>query len=148
MIYSMYFYFLNAKIMSNKITLPAVVKEVKPLTVKEIKILSAKAQKAIKVSQTEVDVDSEDFNEEEASGKIASILSLFVAGVPAKFIVRLGYNKSTVYRQTGELTKLQKKPALNYFGYELFEARVLRTIKEKGLTRAKAVEFLIEKDLA
>lgn len=85
--------------------------------------------------------------EEESTGLIAQILMLFTKGFAKKEIVAYGYNKSTVYRQCRELEKLKKAPALEYFGHDLFERRVQKYMKSKGVARDKAVEALIEKDV-
>lgn len=100
--------------------------------------LSKKALAAIEA------VENGELDEE---GKIASILYLWVAGVPRKEIIAMGFNKTTVYRQVGEFEKLKKAPALEYYGYELFESRVQKVIKAKKLDRKAAVEFLLNKDL-
>jgi hypothetical protein len=120
-------------------------KTVKPLTSKEIKQLPVRAQKAIKAKDmAPEEIEDED---EESGGKIESILRLYTAGVPRSYIVRLGYNKSTVYRQTRELDKFKRAPALKYYGFELYEARLQRIMKAKGLDREKAAEFILSIDL-
>lgn len=103
---------------------------------KEIK-LSAKAKRAIA-----------DFQEEEEGGKIENILALYVAGVPPLKIIELGFNKTTVYRQTGELKKLQKGPAVQYYGFELYEARIQRIMSAKKVTREAAVNLIAGLDIS
>lgn len=117
-------------------------KPVQPLTAKEIKSLPKRAQNEIKGK----DIDSED-EDEEPGGKIDDILRLYTAGVPRSYIVRLGYNKSTVYRQTRELDKFKKAPALEYYGHDLYEARLQRVMKSKSVTRDEAAEIILTNDL-
>lgn len=97
-------------------------------------------------------MDIQDFMDEEgldpATEKIAGILTLFVAGYKQKEIVEAGYNKSTVYRQTGEYNKLKKGPITTYFGFECFEARIAKLMKNKKLTREQALEKITEMDMA
>lgn len=81
----------------------------------------------------------------EEGGKIQNILYLFNQGFTKKQIVDAGYNRSTVYRQVRELEKLQKAPALEYYGYPLFEAKVQQLAKRKGITRDAAYKQLMRK---
>lgn len=112
---------------------------------KEIK-LSAKAKAAVKKL---TDEDGENEEDEEGGGKIAAIMALYVAGVPRRYIISvLGFNKTTVYRQTGEFEKLKKAPALKFHGYELYEARILRLMASKKLSRDKAIARIEELDNA
>lgn len=90
----------------------------------------------------------EEDGDEEAGGKIKQILTLYVKGFSPKEIIAIGYNRTTVYRQTNDFKKLQKAPALEYYGYELFESRVRKYMSAKKATRDKAVAALMEKDLA
>lgn len=106
----------------------------------------AKKLKQIKMD-IEVDEVEEEEEEEEGGGKIRNILKLFMKGFTAKEIVAAGYNKSTVYRQTGELKKLQKGPALEYYGFDLYEARIQRVMAAKKLSRAKAIEYITKADI-
>lgn len=105
--------------------------------------LSAKAKKAISDFKK-----AEEEGENEDGGKIAQILALFVSGVPQKEIVDLGFNRTTVYRQTGELKKLQKAPALEYYGFDLFERRLQNVMKAKKLSREDAFNLVSEADIA
>lgn len=91
----------------------------------------------------------EELSEEgEADGSIIrEILALYVKGYQPKEIVAMGYNRSTVYRQTNDFKKLQKAPALEYYGYALFETRVRNYMKAKGCGRDVAVKALTAKDL-
>lgn len=84
---------------------------------------------------------------EEEGGVIAQILALYIKGYSRKDIVKAGYNKSTVYRQTGEFNKMKKGPVMSYFGHDMYEARVQRLMKAKGYNRAKAIEVISTKDL-
>jgi len=88
------------------------------------------------------------FEEEgEDGGKIVMILKLYIKGYSRKEIIQAGFNKVTVYRQTREYEKMKAAPQLEYYGYEVFEGRVQRLMKAKGLTREQAVETLMAKDL-
>lgn len=85
---------------------------------------------------------------EDEAGKVKEILLLYTKGFEPKEIVAYGYNRTTVYRQTGDYKKLRKAPALQYMGFELFETRVRKYMAAKKVTRDKAVDALMEKDLA
>lgn len=99
--------------------------------------LPAKLQKVL---------DSMEEGEEEVEGgKIANILFLFTKGFTKKQIVDQGFNRSTVYRQVKELEKLQKAPVMEYYGYEVFEAKVQRMAKAKGITRDAAYKLMMKK---
>lgn len=135
-------YICNTK-QENMETAKKLKKSETPLSETEIKSLPKKAQKII----NKLDEDPTDEEEEATGGIIHVILSLHLAGVPKSFIVRLGFNKSTVYRQVRELEKLKKAPALSYMGFELYEARVQKLMKAKNITREKAVEVITNKDL-
>lgn len=91
------------------------------------------------------DGDSEDG--EEGGGKIVTILRLHRAGYSRVEIVAAGFNRSTVYRQVGELEKLRKAPATSYYGFELYEARVQRVMHRKGLTRDQAINYITDQDI-
>lgn len=93
--------------------------------------------------ESELEEGTED---SEGPGKIVMILRLFTQGYSRKEIISVGYNKSTVYRQTGEFMKLKKAPALKMHGFELYEARVQRLMARKNLSRNEAVEIIAEKD--
>lgn len=91
--------------------------------------------------------DDED-DEEEGGGKIESILKLYSKGFTRGEIIHLGgFNKTTVYRQTGEFNKMKKGPIREYYGFEMFESRVERIMKAKKVTREKAVEMIMSADL-
>lgn len=117
------------------------------------------ATKKAPLKQIKMDIDEEEVeegqedtveetDEEEGGGKIVNILKLFMKGFTPKEIVAQGYNKSTVYRQTGELKKLQKGPALTYYGHDLYEARIQRVMAAKKLSRVKAIEHITKADIA
>lgn len=105
--------------------------------------LRAKMEKVLGFEDGE---DGEPEGDEESTGKIANILRLWVKGFTRKDIVAFGFNRSTVYRQVGELEKYKKAPALQYFGHDLFEARIQRVMKAKSLSRSKAVDFITDQD--
>lgn len=107
--------------------------------------LDAKTRKRIENILGLDDEDSE--GEGDEGGKIANILRLYTKGIKKRDIVAYGFNKSTVYRQTGELDKYKKAPALKYFGHDLYEARILRLMQAKKLTRDKAVAQIASMDL-
>lgn len=90
---------------------------------------------------------AEEASGEETGGKIKMIMRLFVAGYTRKEIIEAGFNRTTVYRQTGEYLKLKKAPALQFHGYALYEARVQKLCEAKGLNREEAVDFITAKDL-
>lgn len=119
--------------MSKKVTAPKAVKAVKADDKKHAARM-AKIEKLLTGEESEVE-----------GGKIESILMLHAKGFTNKEIVEAGFNKSTVYRQVGELKKLQKAPAMQYYGHDLFEAKVQRVMKSKKLTHAKATEFILGK---
>ncbi len=91
--------------------------------------------------------DAEDEGEGEQPGKIWMILKLFTKGYWRTEIVAAGFNRSTVYRQTGEYTKLLKGECKTYQGFEVYEGRVQRTMKRKKMTREEAVAWIAAKDL-
>lgn len=97
--------------------------------------------------EAKMDAAMENFEEEEEGGKVKQILFLYVKGFTPQEIIAYGYNRTTVYRQTNDYKKLRKAPALEYMGYELFESRVRRYMQAKKVTRDKAVDVLIAKDL-
>lgn len=105
----------------------------------------AKIQAILNAGQDNEDEDGE-MGEEEGEGKIKSILKLYTKGFTRKEIIQAGFNKTTVYRQTGEFNKLKKAPVMDFFGYEMFERRVLRIMASKKISRDKAVELLMSKD--
>lgn len=123
--------------MSKKVTAPKAVKAVKADDKKH----------AARMAKIETLLTGSDDGETEGveGGKIESILMLHAKGFTNKEIVEAGFNKSTVYRQVGELKKLQKAPAMQYYGHDLFEAKVQRVMKSKKLTHAKATEFILGK---
>jgi hypothetical protein len=90
---------------------------------------------------------AEGSGEDEGAGKIQMILKLHIAGYERSEIVKAGFNRSTVYRQVGEYEKLKKAPATHYQGFPVFESRVQRVMKAKSLSREKAVQYIMEKDL-
>lgn len=94
------------------------------------------------------DEDGESEKEEgESEGKIKRILRLYIAGYSRKEIVKeAGFNPSTVYRQTAEYNKLKKAPALKMQGFDLYEARILRMMGTKKVSRAEAIEIIAAKD--
>lgn len=106
-------------------------------------VLPAKLQKIL--DNLNGEGDGEDESEVEGGGKIANILYLHSKGFSKKQIVDAGYNKSTVYRQVGHLVKMQSAPALDYYGYDLFEAKVQRYAKSKGITRDAAYKLMMKK---
>jgi hypothetical protein len=116
---------------------PGAGKQVKPASNKKITCEEYLARLA----------DRAEEGEEEGSGKIVTILRLYRAGYTRSEIVKAGFNRSTVYRQCGEYEKLRRAPATSYYGFELYEARVQRVMKKKGLTRDKAIEFITEQDI-
>lgn len=79
---------------------------------------------------------------DEEPGLIAQILALYAKGFEPREIVAMGYNRTTVYRQTGDLKRWQKMPSLEYYGHDLFELKVRRLIA-KGMSREKAVKQLL-----
>jgi hypothetical protein len=91
--------------------------------------------------------EGESENEDGGEGKIKRILRLYIAGYSRSEIVKeAGFNPSTVYRQTAEYNKLKKAPALKMQGFDLYEARILRMMSNKKVTREKAIEIIAEKD--
>ncbi len=84
--------------------------------------------------------------EGQSLGKIDTILKLFNQGYSRVEIVAAGFNRTTVYRQVGEYLKLLKAPALEFRGYSLYEARVQRFMKAKGLDREAAETRIMELD--
>ena len=104
--------------------------------------LSAKAKKAIKEFREAMEESGE-----MEGGKIENILSLYLAGVPPKEIINLGFNKTTVYRQTGEVKKMRKAPVLKYYGFEMYEARIQRLMSTRKVSRDKAVDMITASDL-
>jgi hypothetical protein len=115
--------------------------------------VATKAPKAPKVAKAKKLMPIEDYMdklEEEGEleeGKIVIILKLWIKGYSRKDIISVGYNKVTVYRQVGEYEKLKKAPALNYMGYELYEARIQRLMAKKKISREDAVEVLAQVDM-
>lgn len=91
--------------------------------------------------------ESGDDEEGEGMGKIAMILKLYVQGYSKKEIVKSGYNKSTVYRQCKEYDNLHKAPITKFHGYDVYEGRIQRIMKNKGFTREQAAEWISAKDL-
>lgn len=85
--------------------------------------------------------------EEGGGGKIETILMLYVKGYAPKDIIKAGFNKSTVYRQTRQYDQLRKGPITEYYGQIGYEARILRVMKNKKMTREEAVEYITGKDL-
>lgn len=83
----------------------------------------------------------------EAGGKIKMIIKLFARGYTRKEIISVGFNKSTVYRQTKEFMKLKTAPVVKFYGYEMYEARIQRLVSSKNITREEAAEIIAEKDL-
>ena len=91
--------------------------------------------------------DDEESEDGEGDGKIVSILKLYTKGFSKKEIVAYGYNRSTVYRQCKELDRAKKGPLMQYYGFEAYEGRIQRVMKAKGMTRDKAVEYILAKDI-
>lgn len=126
----------------------------KTATSKTKKVVAKKAEykldaKTIARIENILGVNDEDGEAEEGEGegKIAQILRLYVKGISRKDIVAFGFNKSTVYRQSKELDRYKKAPAMQYFGHDLYEARIQRLMKAKGISRDKAVTTIASKDL-
>jgi hypothetical protein len=97
----------------------------------------------------QADAEGEDLGTEEMEGgKIYNILRAWRAGYSRKDIIAFGFNKTTVYRQVGEFEKLRKAPAMSMFGFELYEARILRLMnrKKNPLTRDEAITKIAEMD--
>jgi len=88
------------------------------------------------------DSSDEDFemDEESITGKIDSILKLFTAGFSKKDIIAFGFNKTTVYIQTRELTKRTKLPDLYYHGHELYEKQLREQVAALKATREKVLK--------
>lgn len=86
-------------------------------------------------------------DEEEAAGKIVTILRCWRAGYTRAEIVKAGFNRSTVYRQVGDYERWRKAPAKEYYGFELYEGRVQRIMKRKSMTRDQAIEYIAEQDI-
>lgn len=126
--------------MAKKVTTPEPVKPIKKS--KKMPIEEFMAREADKLEEM-----AEGEGEGEGPGKIVQILRLYTAGYSPKEIIKAGFNKSTVYRQTGELKKLKAAPALKMHGFELYEARVQRLMSRKNLSRDQAVEEIALKDL-
>lgn len=138
---------IKTKKMSKKATTP---KAAKPAKKENTKAEAAAAKKhADRMAKIDELLNGKDDGESESEGmeggKIDSILMLHAKGFTNSEIIEAGFNKSTVYRQVGELKKLQKAPALKYYGHELFEAKVQRIMKAKKLTHQKATEFILGK---
>lgn len=130
--------------MSTKVKKAAKTTE-KVLTPAELK-RQAKMMQAL--GRNEDDEEGEGEGEDGEGGKIQSILKLYTKGFTRSEIINLGgFNKTTVYRQTGEFNKMKKAPVMNYYGFEMFESRVQRIIKAKRVTRDKAVEMIMQSDL-
>jgi hypothetical protein len=108
---------------------------------------TAPVKKAKKLPEINDFIDSIIEEGEEEGGKIKMILTLYIKGYSRKDIIAVGYNKTTVYRQTGELEKLRKAPAIQYYGFELFEARLQRVMKAKGMTREEAFDLVSSQDI-
>lgn len=92
--------------------------------------------------------DDGDGEEKEGFGKIEMILRLWKKGYTRKEIVGAGFNKSTVYRQTGEYDKLNGGPVKSYYGLEAYEGRIQRVMRTKSLSRDKAADYIAELDAA
>lgn len=84
--------------------------------------------------------------EGEAAGVCYQIIKLFTKGYSRVDIVAAGYNRSTVYRQTNEYTKLRNAPATTYLGFELYEARIQRVMRTKKISREEAIQHITDKD--
>ncbi len=99
------------------------------------------------IAQVTGDDDGEEQEDGEGLGKIAMILKCYVQGYTKKEIVKAGYNKSTVYRQCKEYDNLHKAPITKFHGYDVYEGRIQRVMKNKNFTREQAAEWIAAKDL-
>ena len=99
------------------------------------------------IAQVTGEDEGEELEEGEGLGKIAMILKCYVQGYTKKEIVKAGYNKSTVYRQCKEYDNLHKAPITKFHGYDVYEGRIQRIMKNKNMTREQAAEWIAAKDL-
>lgn len=99
--------------------------------------------------------DSEGETEEgDGEGKVKRIIRLYNAGYTKSEICTpiekggAGFNRSTTYRQCAEFDKLRKAPALTFgtTGFQLYEARLLRMMSSKKISREEAAAIIAEKD--
>ena len=127
-------------------TAPPAIATEQPAAPKKSKRIPIEEYLARLADNSESDDLENSTEDSEGPGKIVMILRLFTQGYSRKEIISAGYNKSTVYRQTGEFMKLKKAPALKMHGFELYEARVQRLMARKNLSRNEAVEIIAEKD--
>jgi len=97
--------------------------------------------------QADRDAENVDDEDGEGSGKIVTILRLWREGYTRSEIVKAGFNRSTVYRQVGDFERWRTAPQTHYMGFELYEARILRVMKKKGMTRDEAAQYIADQDL-
>jgi len=90
---------------------------------------------------------------ETGHGKIYLILKCYIRGKFSKAEIAAygreygAWSPVTVYRQISTYDELKKMPATHYQGFDVFESRVQRLMKGKGMSREKAVDYIMSKDL-
>lgn len=91
--------------------------------------------------------DGEGEPSEQGFGKIYKIIRLYNMGYTRSEIVKVGFNRSTVYRQTGEFKELKTGNRRTMCGIELYEARIERIMRIRKIAREEAIQVIADKDL-